>query len=237
MRLDDLWQFMQVDMEADRFESKMRQSENRQKLLKQRNFLMEQQANMKKIEADIAAMQDRLEAVNDEAQRLEKQLEALTAEIQTCPPQNLEEAEKSIQTLQKLSDTLSHYEQELAKMRKDSENRDRQQKEIRVRAARTKVEYDQLKQVYDKEYKADLTQLQQLRGASEKASSGVDTALLERYRSIKQHCTPPMAKLVAGQCAGCFMALPSATLLKLKEGNAIVECDNCGRIIYMTEEN
>mgnify|MGYP002569283189 CR=1 FL=1 len=67
MRLDDLWQFMQVDMEADRFESKMRQSENRQKLLKQRNFLMEQQANMKKIEADIAAMQDRLEAVNDEA--------------------------------------------------------------------------------------------------------------------------------------------------------------------------
>ena len=237
MRLDDLWQFMQVDMEADRFENKMRQSENRQKLLKQRNFLMEQQANMKKIEADIAAMQDRLEAVNDEAQRLEKQLETLTAEIQTNPPQNLEEAEKSIQTMQKLSDTLAHYEQELAKMHKDSESRDRQQKEIRVRAARTKVEYDQLKQVYDKEYKADLAQLQQLRGASEKASSGVDAALLDRYRAIKQHCTPPMAKLVAGQCAGCFMALPSATLLKLKEGNSIVECDNCGRIIYMTEEN
>ena len=237
MRLDDLWQFMQVDMEADRFENKMRQSENRQKLLKQRNFLMEQQANMKKIEADIAAMQYRLEAVNDEAQRLEKQLETLTAEIQTNPPQNLEEAEKSIQTMQKLSDTLAHYEQELAKMHKDSESRDRQQKEIRVRAARTKVEYDQLKQVYDKEYKADLAQLQQLRGASEKASSGVDAALLDRYRAIKQHCTPPMAKLVAGQCAGCFMALPSATLLKLKEGNSIVECDNCGRIIYMTEEN
>ena len=33
------------------------------------------------------------------------------------------------------------------------------------------------------------------------------------------------------------MALPSATLLKLKEGDGIVECDNCGRIIYMTEEN
>ena len=30
MHLDQLWQFMQVDMEADRFENKMRQSENRQ---------------------------------------------------------------------------------------------------------------------------------------------------------------------------------------------------------------
>ncbi len=237
MRLDDLWQFMQVDMEADRFESKMRQSENRQKLLKQRNFLMEQQANMKKIEADIAAMQDRLEAVNDEAQRLEKQLDALTAEIEAKPPKSIEDAEKSIQAMEKMNDTLSHYEQELSKIRKDSEIRDRQQKEIRVRAARTKVEYDQLKQVYDKEYKADLAQLQQLRAGTEKAAQTVDPALLERYRAIKQHCTPPMAKLVAGQCAGCFMALPSATLLKLKEGGGIVECDNCGRIIYMTEEN
>ena len=237
MRLDDLWQFMQVDMEADRFESKMRQSENRQKLLKQRSFLMDQQANMKKIEADIAAMQDRLEAVNDEAQRLEKQLDALTAEIEANPPKSIEDAEKSIQTMEKLNDTLSHYEQELSKIRKDSEIRDRQQKEIRVRAARTKVEYDQLKQLYDKEYKVDLAQLQQLRAGTEKAAQTVDPALLERYRAIKQHCTPPMAKLVAGQCAGCFMALPSATLLKLKEGDGIVECDNCGRIIYMTEEN
>ena len=187
--------------------------------------------------ADIAAMQDRLEADNDEAQRLEKQLDAPTAEIEANPPKSIEDAEKSIQAMEKMNDTLSHYEQELSKIRKDSEIRDRQQKEIRVRAARTKVEYDQLKQVYDKEYKADLAQLQQLRAGTEKAAQTVDPALLERYRAIKQHCTPPMAKLVAGQCAGCFMALPSATLLKLKEGDGIVECDNCGRIIYMTEEN
>ena len=42
MQLDMLWQFMQVDMEADRFETSIRQSEKRQKLLKQRSFLMDQ---------------------------------------------------------------------------------------------------------------------------------------------------------------------------------------------------
>ena len=31
------------------------------------------------------------------------------------------------------------------------------------------------------------------------------------------------------------MSLPSATLLELKEGNRIVECDNCGRILYIEE--
>ena len=44
-----------------------------------------------------------------------------------------------------------------------------------------------------------------------------------------------MARLIDGQCSGCFMSLPSATLLELKEGNRIVECDNCGRILYIEE--
>ncbi len=235
MHLDQLWQFMQVDMEADRFENKMRQSENRQKLLKQRTFLMDQQTNMKKLESEIAVMQDRLEAIHDEADRLDKLLAAAAAEIETNPPATAEDADKRAESVQKLVDSLSRYEQELQKLRKDSETKDRQQKEIRVRAAKTKIEYDQLKQVYDTEFKKDSAQLQKLRADIEKEAAKVEPKLLERYRSIKQHCTPPMARLIDGQCSGCFMSLPSATLLELKEGNRIVECDNCGRILYIEE--
>ena len=233
MQLDVLWQFMQVDMEADRFENKMRQSENRQKLIKQRNFLMEQQTNMKKLENDVAVMQDRLEAVRDEAQRLEKVLSNLCADIEANPPQSVEEAAKKSEAVQKVLDSLTRYEQELQKMRRDAEVKDRQQKEIRVRAAKTKMEYDQLKQNYDKEFKADSATLQGLREQIDKEAAKVDPALLEHYRNIKQHCTLPMAKLIDGQCSGCFMSLPNATLLELKENQKIVECDNCGRIIYM----
>lgn len=235
MHLDQLWQFMQVDMEADRFENKMRQSENRQKLLKQRTFLMDQQTNMKKLESEIAVMQDRLEAIRDEADRLDKLLAAAAAEIEANPPATAEDADKRAESVQKLVDSLSRYEQELQKLRKDSETKDRQQKEIRVRAAKTKIEYDQLKQVYDTEFKKDSAQLQKLRADIEKEAAKVDPKLLERYHSIKQHCTPPMARLIDGQCSGCFMSLPSATLLELKEGNRIVECDNCGRILYIEE--
>ena len=235
MHLDQLWQFMQVDMEADRFENKMRQSENRQKLLKQRTFLMDQQTNMKKLESEIAVMQDRLEAIRDEADRLDKLLAAAAAEIEANPPATAEDADKRAESVQKLVDSLSRYEQELQKLRKDSETKDRQQKEIRVRAAKTKIEYVQLKQVYDTEFKKDSAQLQKLRADIEKEAAKVEPKLLERYRSIKQHCTPPMARLIDGQCSGCFMSLPSATLLELKEGNRIVECDNCGRILYIEE--
>ena len=232
MQLDDLWNFMQVDMEADKFENQMRLSPNRQKLLKQRNFILEQQNNMKKLEADVAVMQDRLAAVEDEAERLSGVLSGMVQELEANPPATVEESDRRAEAAQRLADTLVRYEQELAKMRKDAEARDRQQKEIRVRAARTKQEYDQLKTVYDEEFKRDQQTLKTMRANIEKEAAKLDQALLSRYRAIKQHCTPPMAKLVDGQCGGCFMSLPSATLRELKLGEKTVECDNCGRILY-----
>ena len=235
MQLDKLWQFMQVDMEADRFEAKIRQSEKRQKLLKQRNFLMDQQNNMKKLESDVAAMTDRLEAVRDDAERLQKVLTGLMEELESNPPTSEEEANARMEPVQKLMDNLTRYEQELSKMRKDAEVKDRQQREIRVRAAKTKQEFDQLKKEYDVEFKQDTATLKEMRARTEQESGKIEPDLLEKYRTIKQHCTPPMAKLIDGQCSGCFMSLPSATLLAIKEEGKLVTCDNCGRILYAAE--
>lgn len=235
MQLDKLWQFMQVDMEADRFETKIRQSEKRQTLIKQRNFLMEQQNNMKKLEGEVAAMSDRLEAVADDSERLQKLLSSLMEEFEQNPPATPEETEARMEPVQKLMENLTRYEQEISKMRKDAESRDRMQREIRVRAARTKADYDQLKKDYDVEFKRDTAQLKDMRANIDKEAEKIDSALMEKYRAIKQHCTPPMAKLIDGQCSGCFMSLPSATLLALKEGTNLVLCDNCGRIIYSEE--
>ena len=232
MQLEKLWQFMQVDMEADRFEAKIRQSEKRQKLLKQRNFLMDQQNNMKKLESDVAAMTDRLEAVRDDAERLQKVLTGLMEELESNPPTSEEEANARMEPVQKLMDNLTRYEQELSKMRKDAEAKDRQQREIRVRAAKTKQEFDQLKKEYDVEFKQDTATLKDMRARTEQESGKIEPDLLEKYRTIKQHCTPPMAKLIDGQCSGCFMSLPSATLLAIKEQGKLVTCDNCGRILY-----
>ena len=155
--------------------------------------------------------------------------------LQAAPPADMDEAQRKLDSVQKLTDTISRYEQELTKMRKDADSRDRQQKDIRVRAAKAKQEYDQIKAVYDKEYKQDTAKLAEMKKNIEAEAAKQNPELLERYRSIKQHCTPPMARLADGQCCGCFMQLPSATLRALKEGT-LVECDNCGRILYCEEE-
>ena len=236
MQLDDLWKFMEIDMEADRFETEMRQAPNRLKLLKQRNFLVEQQNNMKRIEVEVSDMTDRMEAVSDEAVRLEAALKKLTDELEANPPATHEEIQKQMAAAQKLADSLSRYEQELQKMRKDGETRDRQQKEIRVRAAKTKAEFDQLKQVYNGEFTRDTAKLNQLKARVEKEAAKIDPALLARYRAVKSHATPPMAKLNNDRCGVCNMSLPSVVLHQVRTGEKLVECDNCGRILYVPGE-
>ena len=137
--------------------------------------------------------------------------------------------------MQRIMDSLAHYEQELKKTQKDAVIRDRQQKEVRIRAARTKAEFDELKKSYDLEFKRDSEKLSALRADAEKEAKKVNPDLLARYRQIKQHVSPPVAKLVNNQCGGCFMTLPSAILIRMS-GDTVVECDNCGRILYAEEE-
>ena len=234
MRLDLLWNYMKYDMEVEKFENEMRQSQNRQKLIKQRDFLLNQQNNIKKIEADVAAMSDRLEAVRDDADRLEKLMRAQVDELNTAPPEAYDEISRHISALEKLEDAFARYENELIKMRKDGEARDRQQKDIRLRAARTKAEFDQLKIAYDEEFKRDSVNLNQLKAEAAREGKSVDKELMSRYNSIKQHVTPPMALLNGERCGGCNMSLPAATLRQVRSDDSVTECDNCGRILYIT---
>ncbi|MBQ3222237.1 MAG: hypothetical protein IJB41_01345 [Clostridia bacterium] len=237
MQLEKLWNYSQIDMEAERFKNEMQKAPNRLKLLKLRNFLVEQQNNMKRIEAEVASMAERMEALRGEIAKLDGTMAELQKEIAEAQDDSIAELEGLIEEAQKLMGLLGKYEQELQKMRKDAETRDRQQKDIRIRAAKSKAEYDQLKVVYDAEFKRDSEKLEQLKANVEAASKDIEPELLAKYKEIRQQSMPPVAKLIGSQCMGCNMGLPSAISRRIAEGSELVQCDNCGRILYIPKED
>ena len=232
-QLEMLWLYQQVDMEVERFERKMRQNPNRQQLLKHRDFIMEQQNIVKKVEADVAMMSDRVEALSDEVKRLLASVKALSEQFENNPPQDVEETRKQLESAQKLAETIARYEGEIQKLRKDSEARDKQQHDARLRAAKARQEYEKIKPIYDKEYKEQSTELEKLRVQANEAAKGIDEAYLEKYKAIKKHVFPPMTRLSGDLCGGCNMSLPAAVLSQIHTGAATVECENCGRIILI----
>ncbi|MFQ9806974.1 MAG: hypothetical protein ACLR07_11435 [Christensenellales bacterium] len=117
-------------------------------------------------------MSDRMEALADEIERLNGSVAEAAANFEANRPEDLEEAKKQIAALQKLITTISRYEGELAKMRKDSESRDRQQREVRVRAAKARAEFDRIKVIYDEEYKQASVKLEALKRQSPRRQRG-----------------------------------------------------------------
>ena len=227
-----LWEYQQADVEADKMEASIKRSPTRQKLVKYRDYLMEQQNVIKRIESEVGAMADRLEALKDAISMTEDQLRALQARLESNPPTDSESAQRYLADARRFQNNIVAYEQEIKKIRKDAGDRERLQHDVRVRATKAKGEFDKLKVTYDEEYKAKSADLDKLKEAVVEKAKEIEPDYLERYRTIKRHSVPPLAKLFGDQCGGCNMSLPSAVSRKVKAGE-LVECETCGRLLII----
>ena len=232
MNLDALWNYMQIENEAVKLENAMRQSPKRQLLLKNRNLFKDLQTNNTRIEAEFAQMITRFEELTEEHERLSALLLQHIEKLEKEPPETAEETKERTDAIVKLNETLGRYESEIKKLSKDADNKNRQQKDIRLQAAKAKAEYDRVKVEYDKEYTEDNAKLKDLRQKVQDESLKLDPEDFERYKTIKSHVTPPMALLMNNQCSGCFMSLSIGTMRDMRTNDKITVCDNCGRILY-----
>lgn len=227
-----LWEYQKADMAADKMENSIKRSPTRQKMAKYRDYLVEQKNVLARIESEVTTMADRLEALKDAVKMTEDQLRSLQAKMENDPPANSEEVKQFLADAKRFMNNLNAYEQEIKRIRKDAAGREQQQRDVKVRAAKAKNEYDKLKAEYEEEYKDKAQDLEALRAAAEEKAKGIEPAFMERYRDIKKHSVPPLAALLGDQCGGCNMSLPSSVSRRVKAGD-LVECETCGRLLII----
>ena len=146
-------------------------------------------------------------------------------EVHKVSPQFISDAKR-------FQSNLTAYEQEIKKIRKDANDRERQSHDVNVRAAKAKNEFLKLKPTYDEEKKEKDKELEALRAAAAAKAEGIEPAFMERYRDIKKHSVPPLAALYGDQCGGCNMSRPSSVSRRVKAGE-LVECETCGRLLII----
>ena len=218
-QLTMLWEYQLEDMKADKMANEIRRSPLRQKMENDRNLFMERQKQYKQIEEQVAVLIDRKDAIRDALSRAEEQLKGLQARWEQNPPEELEAVRAFMAEVSKCRETIVGYEQEMKRLTQEANTNDQRGNSIRTEAARLRSEFETLKAQYDKEMPA-------------KKAEGIEPALMEHYKRIKKHITPPLSRLVNGQCSGCNTSLPSAVLHRVRNASdEIVECESCGRMI------
>lgn len=227
-----LWDYQQADVAVDKLENSIKRSPKRQKLVKYRDYLLEQQEIMKRIESEFSAMLDRLEALKDAVAHTEEQLKSLQTKIDAEPLTTSEDTAQCIADAKRFLANITAFEQEIRRIRKDAEDRERLQRDVKVRYAKTKAEFERNKAEYKSESDEKEKELSGLRAVVAEKEKLIDAEHLTLYRTIKQHSVPPLAKLLGDQCGGCNMSLPSVVLRNIRAGKQ-VECETCGRLLIM----
>ena len=229
-KFEALWAYQEEDMKADAIAAAIRRSPIRQKLEKARDFILDRQKQYKQIEEDIAAMVDRKDIIAQAIARSREQLQALQARFEANPPRTAEEVRSLLAEVSRCRDTIRQYEVEISRIVKETDANEKLQRSVRLEAANAKKTFDQLKAEYEEESKSKKGELEAQRAKAKTLMDQVAPALLEEYETIKKHISPPVARLIHGQCSGCNTSLPSAILSKIK-GGTLVECETCGRMI------
>lgn len=232
-KLDALLKYQEADMKLFEYENKLRNSPARQKLLQVKKYLLEQQDKWKQFEKNTFERQqkfDQLKLFYEQALNEYKQAEADYSEAVKDTKEDVEALRKEYEGIQ---NSLAKVRRELVKIIKEMNDSEKMVLKMHNSVNSAKKEFTELREKHQKELDDAKSDIEEIKKQVISSGKKVDKELLEKYNKIRKTRSNPVAFVVEDKCGGCNMELPYLTLSRLKEDNdIIIECDNCGRILY-----
>jgi predicted nucleic acid-binding Zn-ribbon protein len=186
--------------------------------LKQRGRQIE--IDRKKLELDVGTRQESINRLrtqqyetrkNDEFQAIGHEIERYTKEISGIEDQELELMDQGDKIKAELT-----VEEKKAAATKDS-------------ISRQMADLDQKSSTLD-------ARLQELKKEREERASAIDEDILDRFnRLFESKGDAAIVAVEHGVCTGCHMKLTVATVKGVEAGSEIVNCEQCGRILYQAD--
>jgi len=233
--LDVLWKYQQAELQLESIENEVKTTPSRVKLNKLHVFLAEQQSQIKAMEKQIDAKRTALDRLAQSFQAIEEDYRLELSEFESmekdeeCTAEEVAESKKSLEALlgqitrtrKELYDTLSWLEKVAVEA-----------KETWTKAGKAKKEYDTIKAVCEEELQTYKPRLDEAKQRTKQIAAGIPAQLMEKYSAIKKNYAAPIAEVLNNQCGGCNMSLPMVVVKRVAASDSVVECENCGRILY-----
>lgn len=237
-KMEALWAYQEAEVAKNAVENEIRTTPARLQLNKLHKQLKNQQAVIAKLSEDIETYEQQMTKLTDHVSKLEARLQVESAEFVTIKQDEESTAEEMTELkgdIERLNREVSQGVREAKALLGEIEKASEEYQTTARAASKAKKEYDTLRVQCEEERVARQGELDRHDQNLEKLSKTVDPALLERYNQVKLHHQVPIAKIVNSKCGGCNMSLPMVMLKKIATTDGIVECENCGRILYSNE--
>ncbi|PKM40828.1 MAG: hypothetical protein CVV04_06495 [Firmicutes bacterium HGW-Firmicutes-9] len=238
-KMEALWSYQEAEIAKSTVENEIRSTPARLQLAKLHKQLKSQQAVITKLSEEIESYEQQLVKLTDQVSKLEERLQMESSELVTIKQDDESTAEEMTELkgdIEKLNREVSQGVREAKALLGEIEKASEEYQTTARSASKAKKEYDALRVQCEEEKEARQPELDRHDQNLASLSKTVDPVLLERYNQVKQHHAVPIAKIVNSKCGGCNMSLPMVMLKKIATTDGIVECENCGRILYHTND-
>ena len=234
-KLEYLLMYQKADLKKQQLENNLRTTESRQKLNKITKLLREQQTTIQKLTEDADAQQNTLNKLLAQQESLFHELELNHSERETLEADDqvtAEELTEFRQDVERLNRELSRLEKDVKGLLEQLEKTSAEYQKARSLGGRAKKEYDRLKAVCEVEKTEGAAGIAAATKEMDTVERQVDPTFLVKYKKARVHHSVPVVPVVNDKCSGCNMSIPMAVIKKLTSQETVLECENCGRILY-----
>lgn len=234
-KLEYLLMYQKADLKKQQLENNLKTTESRQKLNKVTKLLRDQQAILQKLTEDAEGQRTALSRLLSQQEGLAHELELNHSEMETLEGDDqvtAEELTEFRQDVERLSRELNKLEKDVKSLLDQLDKTSAEFQKARSLGGRAKKEYDRLKAVVEVERTEGAAGITAAAKEMETVERQVDPTFLAKYKRARVHHSMPVVPVVNEKCSGCNMSLPMAVIKKLNSQETVLECENCGRILY-----
>ena len=234
-KLEYLLMYQKADLKKQQLENSLRTTESRQKLNKITKLLREQQTAIQKLTEEAKGQQNALAKLLSQQDGLTHELELNRSEMETLEADEevtAEELTEFRQDVERLNRELGRLEKDVKALLEQLERISNDFQKARSLGGRAKKEYDRLKAVCEVEKNESAASISAATKEMETVERQVDPTFLAKYKKARVHHNMPVVPVVNEKCSGCNMSIPMAVIKKLTSQETVLECENCGRILY-----
>lgn len=232
--MDALWAFQQADMEVDKFEAALRATSEYKRFVKIRNYIEDQRHVLQRIGVAADERKHQISVVQQRCDLLQQRFDDGMRKFELVDKEDLVEVERFRKYFEQLHARLAQERREFTELVSNLEKDDARLSDMRIKLARARKEYDELQTFLDEHRAARKDEAEQARAKADELAKKVDPKLIDQYKKAKRSHSMPVAQALDNRCSGCNVEMPAVLVRKLKEDDEIVECENCGRMLFLS---
>ena len=230
--LKPLWEIQTLDGQRKALETKLKEGQMSGELRALKNEIEEGRAAFNRLKEEYGGLKKELKKKELNAATAGGQLADLGQKLYGGAITSVKELNTTSKKIDSLKEMVSRVEDEMLAI---MERRD----VLRARLEEMSAELNEKAESYRRLHGSYLAGQQKVRQllaqiplTRQKLLDRVDAALWQKYLEMKKKFSDPLARVEKGTCMGCRMGIPFNDLRLLKQGEGLVFCCNCGRMLY-----